>query len=229
MGGQSHRWRVGRCWVKGWWLSTVTYLWLRSGTPSDHCTLKCHESCNSGFVDWLGSSVSAQCSPADRLPGPVVSWLAEAPTEDLRACLVSGSGIVSTAWSPTSAPGSKCAAMSVREPETESDTDWESLIRSGVQHELTVLHPLFLLSVGWGRARPGLAAPAPFVASVSVWALLHVCLVSGEYWTVSCVPVQRGLCSVSGPVLPLGPISGNTPWGMPPPIGLAEKSKRGFF
>lgn len=192
-----------------------------------------HHICEGIGVDFRGFprfSISAQCSPADRFPGLAVSWLAEAPTEDLRACLVSGSVIVPRAWSWTpAAPGSKCAAMSVSESQTESDTDSESLARSGVQQERPPSHPLFLPSVGRGLERPEVAAPAPSLASVSVWAVLHVCLVSEEYWTVSCVPVQRGLCSVSGPILPLGPISGNTPWGMPPPTGLAEKSKKGFF
>ena len=215
-------------------------LWLTSdwGLPrastSDNYTLKYHKcgiqsACRRvDCGDFAGFSVSAQCSPADCLPGLASSRLAEAPTEDLRACLVSVMGSMTCCWA-SAAPASKCAAMSVSEPETESDTYLESLARSGVQHEPPPSHPLFLLSMGGGFARPELAAPAPFPASVSVWALMHICLVLGENWTVSCVPVQRGLCSVSGPVLPLGPISGNTPWGMPPPTGLAEKSKRGFF
>lgn len=187
-----------------------------------------------GFVLEVDKKISIAdwCSPADSLLGLAVSRLAEASTENLRACLVSGSLTVSTAWSWTSAvPGSKCAAMSVSESETESDTDSKtrSFARSGAQDTLPLLHPLLLHSAGSGCARPELASPAPSLASVSAWALLRFCLVSGGDWTVSCAPVQRGLCSVSWPTLPPGPISGNTPWGMPPPTGVSrEKQKRLF-
>lgn len=183
------------------------------------------------FVVCFRFSISDRCSPDESLLGLAVSRLPDAPTENLRSCLVSGFLTVSTAWSWTSAgTGSKCAAMSVSESETESDTDSEirSFARSGAQDTLPLLPPLLLPSVG--SARPELAAPAPSLASVSVWALLRFCLVSGGDWTDSCVPVQRGLCSVSWPTLPPGPISGNTPWGMPPPIGVSrEKHKSLFF
>lgn len=180
-------------------------------------------------------SISDRCSPADSLLGLAVPRLAEASTDILRACWASGSLTVSTAWSWTSAEtGSKCAAVatSVSESETESDTDSEtrSFARSGAQDTLPLLPPLLLLSTGSGSAKGELAALAPSLASVSAWALLRFCIVSGGDWTVSCVPVQRGLCSVSWPTLPPGPISSNTPWGMPPPTGVSrKKSKTGFW
>lgn len=250
-------WQAWLCWVKVWWCFTVTYL-EEKNTSRVLQQLKLvnitelmyqgkyfsYYSVRSGYIqykwggksmEWFVSeltkriSVSDRCSPADSLLGLAVSRLAEAPTEDLRACLVSGSLTVSTAWSWTAAgTGFKCAAMSVSEPETESDTDSEtkSFARSGAQDTLPLLRPWFLLSMG----QPELATPAPSLASVSAWALLRFCLVSGEDWAVSCVPAQRGLCSVSWPTLPPGPISGNTPWGMPPPTGVSrEKQKRLFL
>lgn len=174
-----------------------------------------------------------RCSPVDSLLGLAVSRLAEASTEKLRACPASGSSAVSTAWSWTSAvTRSKCASvtLSVSELETESDTDSEtrSFARSGAQDTLPLFPALLLLSMGMVSVRPEMAALHPSLASVSAWAfLLHFCIVSWGDWTVSCVPVQRGLCSVSWPTLPPGPISGNTPWGIPPPTGVSrEKQKR---
>ena len=180
-------------------------------------------------------SISDQFSPVESLRG----LCAVASTENLR--FSKGSLLPPMASSSPLQAGARGGVMGAVMGVflTTSDTEPDPDSSSGAQETLPRLAPLFniplLLAGYWDSTELALALAlaATFASAlamgVSVRELPLSMVVSAGGWTVSCVRVQHGPCWVSPPLFPPGPISGNTPWGMPPPTGVSgEEQKRRF-